>query len=213
MIGRDNDVRVILLGDSGVGKTSFVRRLPGCNRELDVPTLAPTYFSLCVRLPKVREQPIALWDTAGQERFKAMLPMYYRDANVVLLLYDISDRYSFKNAAHWLQQVRVHQPQILTVALIGNKTDLVGRQVTEEDGRRFAKQHKLLFWEISVLMGAPVTAKQILKAAVCDFLQRRDQLAAEKKDYVERSHAVTLSVSSERGACCAGFTSDQNNIY
>lgn len=202
MLGRRNDVRVILLGDSGVGKTSFVRRLPGCNRELDMPTLAPAYFSLHIHISKGRKQPIALWDTAGQERFRGMMPMYFRDCNVALLIYDVNDRYSFVGAARWLKELRKYQPKPHTVVFIGNKTDLPDRKVPEAEGRAFARRHGLFFCEISILRSDTLAVHRILRESVRNFVLKRDQRTGKEWESDLTSRLIVLG-EKESTACCA----------
>lgn len=91
-----------------------------------------------------------IWDTAGQESFKSITRSYYRGAAGALLVYDITRRDTFTHLTRWLEEVRQNGNPDMTIMLIGNKSDLdTRRQVSLEEGERFAKEHSLVFMETS----------------------------------------------------------------
>ncbi|KAF5694499.1 hypothetical protein FDENT_1111 [Fusarium denticulatum] len=141
--------KVVLLGDSRVGKSNLASQFNQGEFHADCsPTIGvkPTNKMVQCNSKTIK---VSLWDTAGHERYRAHVP-YYNEAVAVMLVYDVTSRQSFENAARWLQEVRDHGEPEIVVMLVGNKTDLERRRaVTTEEGKRFAKLEKLLFIETS----------------------------------------------------------------
>ncbi|KAF5983662.1 rab family, other [Fusarium bulbicola] len=140
---------VVLLGDSTVGKSNLASQFTqGEFRADSSPTIGvkPTNKMVQCNSKTIK---VNIWDTAGQERYRAPVP-YYNEAVAVMLVYDVTSRQSFENAARWLQEVRDHGEPEIVVMLVGNKTDLERRRaVSTEEGKRFAKLEKVLFIETS----------------------------------------------------------------
>lgn len=93
-----------------------------------------------------------IWDTAGQERYRSISQAYYKNAYGGLLVYDITRRITFENAAKWLKELKEHAEKEIAIILVGNKTDLKEmRQVPKEEGMKFAQENGLFFTETSAL--------------------------------------------------------------
>ncbi|KAJ1368466.1 Ras- protein Rab-18, partial [Parelaphostrongylus tenuis] len=93
---------------------------------------------------------LAIWDTAGQERFRTLTPSYYRGAQGVICVYDVTNRSSFENLNHWMTEVETYITKGDAVKMVvGNKIDMPNREVSREDGLKFAKRHRALFIEAS----------------------------------------------------------------
>ena len=148
MIGRkfDYSLKVIAVGDSGVGKTSFLARFVRDNFDDEIPsTLGVEFMSKIIETEKHRIQ-LQLWDTAGQELFRSVTRGYYRGSVGALLLFDLSKPDSFESINSWLNDVReIARPECV-VALIGNKLDLCppSRQseVQKEEDNKYSQQVK-----------------------------------------------------------------------
>jgi len=105
---------------------------------------------------------LQLWDTAGQERFRSLIPSYIRDSKVAVVVYDITNRQSFKNTSKWIEDVRAERGQDVIIMLVGNKTDLGDkRQVTFEEGEKAAEDNNVMFIETSAKVGYNV--KQLFR--------------------------------------------------
>ncbi|TRY73986.1 hypothetical protein TCAL_10587 [Tigriopus californicus] len=148
-------VKVLMLGDAGVGKTSISRRLT--EEEFHpsyVHTVGIDFFEKAIQIHDqiVRLQ---LWDTAGQERFHSLIRPYYRGASGVVLVYDVTDRNSFNNIQEWMETLRenLNLGQITDTLIMGNKTDLVGRRVSSAEGRTLAQRQNCAFAEVSAKDG------------------------------------------------------------
>ena len=97
---------------------------------------------------------LLLYDTAGQEKFRSLIPMYTRDANIILLVYDISNRDSFTNLSQWLKDLTNVNMEEVILCIVGNKIDLSDkRAVNTEEGKKFAEEHDFIFQEISAKTG------------------------------------------------------------
>lgn len=93
---------------------------------------------------------LAIWDTAGQERFRTLTPSYYRDAQGAILVYDVTSHASFQKLENWLNELDTYSTKSNIVKMIvGNKIDRDGREVSKEEGMKFARRHATLFIESS----------------------------------------------------------------
>ena len=100
---------------------------------------------------KGKKVKLQIWDTAGQERFKTILASYFRGANGILLIYDITDRESFESLTHWLNEIEKNANKNIKILLIGNNCDLEEqRQVSYQEGKDFALKNNMNFLEVSV---------------------------------------------------------------
>lgn len=162
MLGRkfDYSLKVVVVGDSGVGKTCLlIRFIRDLWDEDSQPTLGVEFMTKIVTTEKHRIQ-LQLWDTAGQELFRSVTRGYYRGSAGALLVFDLTNRDSFENINRWLQDVKdVARSDVVTL-LIGNKSDLCDgadkRQVTKEEAEAFAKQHGMQYFETSAKTGEQI---------------------------------------------------------
>eukprot|EP00820_Chromera_velia_P030344 Cvel_13068.t1-p1 / transcript=Cvel_13068.t1 / gene=Cvel_13068 / organism=Chromera_velia_CCMP2878 / gene_product=Ras-related protein RABH1e, putative / transcript_product=Ras-related protein RABH1e, putative / location=Cvel_scaffold879:61986-62787(+) / protein_length=128 / sequence_SO=supercontig / SO=protein_coding / is_pseudo=false len=116
--------KFIFLGDEFVGKTSIIQRFASNSfEEAYVNTIG---MDLIPKKITVDDKPVRLqlWDTAGQERFRALIPGYFRDADVAVIVYDVVNRKSFDETASWAEEVRRERGDEVILALVGNKVDL-----------------------------------------------------------------------------------------
>jgi small GTP-binding protein len=142
--------KFIVIGASGSGKTSIVRRLcEGKYAKGLQSTVGIEYFTH-VATVSGRTVKMMIWDTAGQERFYAVAKAYFRSAVGVILVFDIADRTSFDQLPRWLRDARTEADPHCTVYLVGNKLDLEQRRtVSRTEAENFAKTHKLQYIETS----------------------------------------------------------------
>jgi len=160
--GTEAECKVVFLGDSAVGKSSISQRF--CKNiftgEHEV-TIGGAYIQQKVQLKNGSSLKLHLWDTGGEERFRAMAPLYYRDANAAVLVYDVSNKQTFDSIKYWLNELdsKVKQDG-LVLALAGNKCDLPDskRQVQTLNAKGFAENNKMIFAETSAKTGEGVTS-------------------------------------------------------
>eukprot|EP00419_Tripos_fusus_P055645 CAMPEP_0172808490 /NCGR_PEP_ID=MMETSP1075-20121228/7722_1 /TAXON_ID=2916 /ORGANISM="Ceratium fusus, Strain PA161109" /LENGTH=200 /DNA_ID=CAMNT_0013647653 /DNA_START=70 /DNA_END=669 /DNA_ORIENTATION=- len=158
--------KVVLLGDESAGKTSLVRRFMYDTFEDSVQsTIGMDFQSKTVYLED-RSVKLQLWDTAGQERFRSLIPSYLRGAAAAVVVYDMTRRASFEGARNWINEIRNERGEEALVALVGNKSDLEGREVSAEEGQNAAQELDVTFSETSAKLGHNVKAvfEQLAKA-------------------------------------------------
>lgn len=142
--------KLLLIGDSGVGKTSILFKF-------SEDTFSPAFISTIgidfkIRTIEVDGKKIKLqvWDTAGQERFRTITTAYYRGAMGIMLVYDVSNLKSFENISNWIRNIEMHATQDVELMILGNKCDIADkRQVSKEKGEQLALQHSIKFMETS----------------------------------------------------------------
>lgn len=146
--------KFIVIGASGVGKTSLLSRLiDGTFTPENQSTIGVEYLSTVI---EVDGSPVKLqiWDTAGQEKFRSIAKSYFRHAVGVIMVYDITNRQSFDELSFWLNDVHSLCDPNAAVTLIGNKLDLASsRAVTTSEATAFANTHQLLYLEASARGG------------------------------------------------------------
>eukprot|EP01120_Amphizonella_sp_Union-15-10_P008353 TRINITY_DN2996_c0_g1_i1.p1 TRINITY_DN2996_c0_g1~~TRINITY_DN2996_c0_g1_i1.p1 ORF type:complete len:212 (-),score=47.41 TRINITY_DN2996_c0_g1_i1:69-671(-) len=144
-----NLLKILTIGNAGVGKTSIIFRFADNTFSETVPTLTNDYKSKDV---KVREKIITVqaWDTAGQERFRTITQSFYRGAQIIMICYDITKAETFKDINKWIEEVNRFANKGVTVILVGCKSDLKSeREVTEDDAKELADKEKLKWVEVS----------------------------------------------------------------
>jgi len=181
-----SSVKLVLLGEAAVGKSSLVLRFVNNdfqpNKE---PTIGAAFLTQKCQLPS-RTIKFEIWDTAGQERFASLAPMYYRNAQSALVVYDLTKPSSLVKARHWVAELQRQASPGIVIALVGNKLDLCeddaaagdagasGEEAADEEGegaedtgsvrkvsikeaKAFADEENLLFFETSAKTGHNVS--------------------------------------------------------
>ena len=146
--------KLILLGDQGVGKSCILNRFLNDTFIEDYQaTIGLDFQSKNVQIEN-QNIHLLLYDTAGQEKFRSLIPMYTRDANIILLVYDISNKDTFNHLPDWIRDLTNVNINEIIFVIVANKIDLnAQRAVTLEEGQKFAEEHDFLFQEISAKTG------------------------------------------------------------
>ncbi|KAH7690429.1 Small GTPase superfamily ARF/SAR type protein [Dioscorea alata] len=144
-------VKLVLLGDSGVGKSCIVLRfVRGQFDPTSKVTVGASFLSQTVALQDSTTVKFEIWDTAGQERYAALAPLYYRGAAVAVVVYDITSPESFSKAQYWVKELQKHGSPDIVLALVGNKADLhENRSVPSQDAIDYAEKNGMFFIETS----------------------------------------------------------------
>ena len=155
----DNILKIVIVGESGVGKTNFLFRfIEGKYLNIVEPTLGTDFKSKICTLPKSKKKvKMNLWDTAGQERYMSLNKIFFQRVQGIMLMYDITNRESYEKLPKWVKFIN-EQAYNVPVILVGNKIDdeNENRIVRKEEGKDFAKQNGYLFYEASALNGKNV---------------------------------------------------------
>ncbi|XP_066925649.1 ras-related protein Rab-18-like [Clytia hemisphaerica] len=143
-------LKILIIGESGVGKSSLLIRFTDDTFDPEISATIGVDFKVKTVNIDGNKLKLALWDTAGQERFRTLTPSYYRGAQGVVFVYDVSVRQTFEKLKDWLSECDTYATkQDLVKMLVGNKIDKQGREVTRQEGLQFAKRHSMLFIEAS----------------------------------------------------------------
>ena len=146
----DNEIKMILLGDCGVGKTNIISRyLRNEFKEGQLSTTGANYSMKKMNIKGITFQ-INIWDTAGQEKYRSITKMFLQDSQILLLCYSITDHKSFESLEYWYKLATDIVGTNIVLGVVGNKSDLFEReQVKDSEGEEFAKAHKAIFKLIS----------------------------------------------------------------
>jgi len=151
--------KVLLLGDSSVGKTCFLLRY--CDKsfqDVHLSTIGLDYRLKSMTLNNNKNIKLQIWDTAGQDRFRAITKNYYKGANGIILIYDVTNMQTYENVKNWISQIKEEANPNVIIYLVGNKIDVPDDQrlVKEEDGQKIANEFNLPFNEASAKDGTNV---------------------------------------------------------
>ena len=148
----DYKIKIIVVGDSGVGKTNLINRF--ASDKFDTNSKATIGVEFVYKTLKINKEVIKVevWDTAGQERYRAITSSYYKGAKGAIMVYDITNEDSFNNVESWMNEVTKKGKTDMQFLLVGNKKDLINdRKVTEQKGIDKAKELNMNLFEASAL--------------------------------------------------------------
>lgn len=167
--------RIVLIGDSSVGKTCIVKRFVNNQFHDDELNTIGAMYENYTDIRNGREITLQIWDTAGQEKFRSLGPVYYREAAGALLVFDLTNRQTFANASMWLNSFRGAAGDDAVVVVIGNKNDLiVGDSTIETEAQDWARSNGYEFFSTSAKTGQGITDL---------FEYIMDTLAARKNEF------------------------------
>ncbi|CAJ0603356.1 unnamed protein product [Cylicocyclus nassatus] len=194
----DRIFKVVFVGDSAVGKTCFLHRF--CYNRFKPLFNATIGVDFTVKTINVGNRVVALqlWDTAGQERFRSITKQYFRKADGVLLLFDVTSEQSFLNVRNWIDSVRAGVEDSTVMALVGNKVDLFGsdsaRNSVYRAAKKLAEEFGMPFYETSAYTGYGI--EHCMKT-IAERLQRREEQHLQDALKLEMEPA-----SKKRSWCC-----------
>ncbi|EDS89582.1 ras-related protein Rab-1A, putative [Entamoeba histolytica HM-1:IMSS-B] len=195
----DRDVillKVLLIGDISVGKTSLLLRYCDSTFSTTYITTIGVDFKVATMKRNGRTIKMQIWDTAGSERFRSIVNSYYKASNGCFLVYDITDATSFNNVMMWYTALKEECPEC-EVMLIGSKSDLSYRRcVQTQTAMEFAKQHQMSFLETSAKEGSNVTL--MFQQLVDLMLKNKIPPSPDKNSSISFSKPLTESKNS----CC-----------
>ncbi|KAK4767302.1 hypothetical protein SAY86_015052 [Trapa natans] len=203
--------KVVLIGDSGVGKSNLLSRFS--RNEFSVETKSTIGVEFATRCIRVDDKVLKaqIWDTAGQERYRAITSAYYRGAVGALLVYDITRQITFDNVERWLKELRGHTDTNIVIMLVGNKADLRHlRAVSTEDARSFAERENIFFMETSALESLNVenSFTEVL-SQIYHIVSRKVLDAGDDPTMLPKGQTINVgsrddpSAAARKSGCCS----------
>ena len=203
--------KIVLIGESGVGKTSLISQLMDQTFQLDQQSTTGGTFSTKTALcDNSRILKLEIWDTAGQERYRSLTTMFYKDANAAVLVYDITRKDSFEQLEeYWTKQIKENSPSDIILAVCGNKSDLIEKEdVNEDTARKFAQSLGAIFVSTSAKSMEQVNnlfiqlVKLYTQCNEVKFIDEEDStLYKQRKDTVKITKENTIKKTKKKGCC------------
>jgi Ras-related protein Rab-1A len=192
-----NLLKVILIGDTEVGKTKLLLRFTdGTFTPESMTTIGVDFKEKAISIQGAPWR-LQIWDTAGQERFKTITQSYYRRARGALVVFDLSQIDTFNNVENWLNSLTQINETAVPVILIGNKCDLVA-QVSEQQIQDLTNRHKLTFFKTSALTGEGINeAFQLLTERIVT----QTPIVTESKEESPASVTLEKEKKKKKGCC------------
>ena len=193
--------KIVLLGDSGVGKTCLISRYLCGTFDNNCPTTnGASYATKELILENNQKIALDIWDTAGQEKYKSLTKFFYKDASAAILVYDITKKETFTNLkTYWVQQLKDYATKNIIIAVAGNKCDLyANEQVTEDEAKEFADSIEASFELTSAKSNSGVN--DLYKSVAETFLNRGINNKNKEKDDIKLNKKDINN--SKKGKCC-----------
>ena len=193
--------KVVLLGETTVGKTSIISRFindsfdPNC-----ITSLGASFISKTIYVPEHKKTvKFDIWDTAGQEKYRALNTLFYKDAVIVVLVYDQTQRKTFEEVKnYWIPQIRSHCGEKIIVAIAANKSDLFEEQeVSDEEGKQLAEATKGIFMQTSCKTGSGI--KELFLALAKKYEKGE---TAEKERIILEEKKTNKIIDDNKKSCC-----------
>ena len=188
--------KILLLGDSAVGKSCLLLRYCDAKfQDLHLATIGLDFRLKTIFLEDNKKVKVQIWDTAGQDRFLAITKNYYRGANGILLVFDITDKTSFDHIKNWIEQIKEEAPENIIIYLVGNKIDCINnRIISTEEGTKLAEEFGLKYYETSAKNDENVNSTFL------DLIKEIDSIYSDSNN-----HKYGTSINSRKKAkknCC-----------
>ncbi|KAF6152109.1 hypothetical protein GIB67_031431 [Kingdonia uniflora] len=205
--------KIVLIGDSAVGKSQILSRFSRNEFSFDSKATIGVEFQTRTLIIQQKSIKAQIWDTAGQERYRAVTSAYYRGAVGAMLVYDITKRQSFDHVPRWLEELRSHADKNIVIILLGNKSDLNNdRDVPTEDAKEFAEKEGLFFLETSALESTNVeVAFSTILTEIFNVVNKKNLVAGMDQSAVNPSSLAgkkilipgpAQEIPVKSGMCC-----------
>eukprot|EP00823_Brevimastigomonas_motovehiculus_P000465 TRINITY_DN10580_c0_g1_i1.p1 TRINITY_DN10580_c0_g1~~TRINITY_DN10580_c0_g1_i1.p1 ORF type:complete len:218 (+),score=25.62 TRINITY_DN10580_c0_g1_i1:36-689(+) len=197
-------LKLLLIGNSGVGKTSLLLQFTDDNFSNSVRSTVGV--DLKKKMIKMRDKTIkaCIWDTAGQERFRTMTSAYYRGAHGIIIVYDVTDRESFENVRDWIKEIDLYSTNEDAVKLmVGNKIDKNSeRKVSKEEALAFSRSHSMMYLESSAKtkVGVQQAFEELIQKILDVPSLLDDNRGSTSSDFGDRKSSGSVTVTDSKEA-------------
>ena len=197
----DLKIRLMLIGDSNVGKTSIIKRY--CNNQFSPSYISTVGIDFETKYLRLNGKTINLqiWDTAGQERYKVLAKNYFKNSDGFIIVYDITDKKSFNNVVNWITQIKDSASENVKCVLLGNKCDLEElRQVDINQGKDLANNYNFKFYETSAQKGNNI--QKVFTDLVKGFLNDDNFINDSERSSVSTEQRNLRRARNQQKKCC-----------
>mmetsp|Transcript_26901 Transcript_26901/g.67617 ORF Transcript_26901/g.67617 Transcript_26901/m.67617 type:complete len:206 (+) Transcript_26901:73-690(+) len=194
-------LKVIILGDSGVGKTSLMNQY--VNKKFSNQYKATIGADFLTKEVIIDDKLVTLqiWDTAGQERFRTITSSYYRGAMGIIIVYDVTDKESFNHVVDWMKEIDKYASDQVNKLLIGNKSDLASKKVVQYDeAKEFADSIGVKFMETSAKNSHNV--EQAFQTMASEIKTRHASQPQNTRAGAAGGHTLGAGTKVNQGGCC-----------
>lgn len=195
--------KVVIVGDSSVGKTNLVKRFMNNTFIKDSKATVGVEFMSKTFIVNKKVFKVELWDTAGQERYKAITAAYYKGAKGAMIVYDVTSKSTFDNVDKWCNELRMKGSNNINIIMIGNKTDLKDNIVINSD----MSQEKGKFLQIPVMETSALDSSNVKEAfylliqeMYLSFINKENNNA--KSDSIEEGVSLDAQKKEDKKGCC-----------
>ncbi|KAH0791842.1 small GTP-binding protein [Histomonas meleagridis] len=151
-------IKIVFLGDSGVGKTSIVSKYgTGALPDTVSPTIGAAFITKDITFNDKAYQ-LLIWDTAGQEVYRGLAPMYYRSALIAIIVFDVTSANSFRSVDYWVNELHENTEEKIIIVICGNKVDVAEREIGNSYAVEMAEKYHALYAETSAVTGVGIDA-------------------------------------------------------
>ena len=203
------DIKMILLGDSGVGKTSIIGRYVDNSFSNDEESSSSmTYIQKKIKIDNQKIN-LSIWDTVGQERYRSLTKLFFKDTKIVILVYAINKKETFDGLIYWLNLYKDSIGDEATLGVAGNKSDLfLEQQVDEEEAKKFAENNQALFSLVSAKENK-AELDSYINNLVKEYLKKYGLISEEKKEkkIIKLNEDDNDNIEEVKAGCCAGSKS------
>ena len=191
---RPKSQKIVLIGDSNVGKTSIIDQFIENKFGETKPSIGALHKLKNIKNSSGEDVQLDIWDTAGQEKFKSIVPMYYKGSKGIIIVYDITSKDSFEGAKKWIADIEANNNSA-SLILVGNKTDLGdNREIMTDQGQTYSTGKNIIYLECSAKLNENIN--EIFKT-VADKIQKLNENVNTSK--------LTINVSpqeTKQNYCC-----------
>ena len=200
-------LKIILLGETGVGKSSIIKRFMEDSFEINVASTIDSNFLEKIVYVNGKKVKVEVWDTAGQEEFRSVTKIFVKNSKIIIFVYDVTQKSSFENLNYWYDFIQRELEQNFILGLAGNKTDLIfedgfDEEISSEEGKEFAKKINANF----ALVSAKESGKEINEL----FTQCISSYLDSRKDNEDTNYNIKLTpdkgsfINNPKSECCIG---------
>jgi small GTP-binding protein len=196
-MSQTDHIKIVVIGEANAGKSSIIRRFTdGTFNDSDTPTVGAAFFTKTLNHYRIKAK-LNIWDTAGQDRFHSLTKLYSKDANIIILVYDITSRKSFENIKFWYNTLNQNtNEENLIYAVVGNKVDLIEfQEVLPEESKKFADSIQAFFTNTSAKNNIGIS--ELFKTTSENYLKKKPYRLS---DTFKLSSQI---IPRKKGKCCA----------